>query len=119
MPMDFAANKPIYQQIVDFCFSRVLQGDWAAETRVPSVRELAMEMAVNSHTVLKSYEYLQSQGIIYPKRGLGFFLAADARERVMSIRREEFYSTTLRDLFTSMDELGVTIEDLVEHYRMR
>lgn len=119
MPMDFATNKPIYQQIVDFCFSRVLQGDWAPESRVPSVRELAMEMAVNSHTVLKSYEYLQAQEIIYPKRGLGFFLAADARDRVMAIRREEFYHTTLRDLFSSMDDLGITINDLIDHYRNR
>ncbi len=117
--MEFASNKPIYQQIVDFCFSRILQGDWIGETRVPSVRELAMEMAVNSHTVLKSYEYLQAQGIIYPKRGLGFFLAADARDRVMELRREEFYTTTLRELFSSMDDLGISIDDIVAHYRTR
>jgi DNA-binding transcriptional regulator YhcF (GntR family) len=117
--MEFASNKPIYQQIVDFCFSRILQGDWQAETRVPSVRELAMSMAVNSHTVLKSYEYLQAQNIIYPKRGLGFFLSADARECVMKLCREEFYSTTLRELFVSMDNLGISIDDIVEHYRQR
>ena len=67
--MDFKTNKPIYQQIVDFCFSKVLTKEWKPEERVVSVRELAALLAVNPHTVLKAYEFLQSEEIIYPKRG--------------------------------------------------
>jgi len=117
--MDFKSNKPIYQQIIDYSFSKILADEWLAESRVPSVRELAIELAVNSHTVLKSYEFLQAQEIIYPKRGLGFFLAHDAKERVMDARREEFYDTTLKEMFKSMDMLGITIEDVVEHFHNR
>ena len=50
--MDFKTNKPIYQQIVDFCFSKILTREWRAEERVVSVRELSTQLAVNSRTVL-------------------------------------------------------------------
>jgi GntR family transcriptional regulator len=54
--MDFKTNKPIYQQIVDFCFSKILTREWRAEERVVSVRELSTQLAVNSRTVLKAYD---------------------------------------------------------------
>lgn len=74
--MEFKTNKPIYQQIVDFCFSKILTREWRAEERVVSVRELSTQLAVNSRTVMKAYEYLQAEDIIYPERGMGFYLAA-------------------------------------------
>ena len=46
--MEFKTNKPIYQQIVDFCFSKILTREWRAEERVVSVRELSTQLAVNS-----------------------------------------------------------------------
>ena len=46
--------------------------------KIPSVRELAVGMGVNSHTVLKAFDELQQQGLITPRRGMGFFLADNA-----------------------------------------
>lgn len=89
--MDFKTNKPIYQQIVDFCFSKILTREWQAEERVVSVRELSTQLAVNSRTVLKAYEYLQAEGIIYPERGMGFYLSKDAVKKVMRIQKKEFF----------------------------
>lgn len=117
--MDFSTNKPIYRQIIDICFGSILSGDWQPGQRVPSVRELAVQLAVNSHTVLKAFEYLQAEGIVYPRRGLGFFLADDARDRVLTAQRQEFYETTLAETFKAMDMLGVTIDDVVGHYNQR
>ncbi len=85
--------------------------------RVPSVREMSVELSVNSHTVLKSYEYLQSEGLIVPKRGMGFYLAPDAMEVVNRLRREEFLSTTLVDLAREMTLLEITPEELLDHLR--
>ena len=81
--MEFKTNKPIYQQIVDFCFSKILTHEWRAEERIVSVRELSTLLAVNSRTVLKAYEYLQAEDIIYPERGMGFYLSKDAMKKVM------------------------------------
>lgn len=117
--MDFKTNKPIYQQIIDYCFNKVLAQEWSEDSKVPSVRELALELSVNTHTVLKAYEYLQDEEIIYAKRGLGFFLATDALSRVNTARREEFYETTLNEVFNEMDRLQISIEEIVTHYNNR
>ncbi len=110
--MNFKTNRPIYQQITDYCFNCILQRQWKSGERVPSVRELASQLAVNTHTVLKALEYLQQAGIIYPRRGMGFYLADDALDRVNTARRERFYREVLPELFHEMDILGITLDDI-------
>lgn len=117
--MDFKANKPIYQQIVDFCFCKILTGEWIQNQRVASVRELAVLLTVNPHTVLKAYEYLQAEEIIYTKRGLGFFLSENAVQQVTKLQKEEFFENTLEDIFNTMDLLQIHIEEIVELYEKR
>lgn len=117
--MEFRTDRPIYRQIIDYAFACILGGGWTPGQKVPSVRELAVEMAVNSHTVLKAYDHLQAHGIIVPRRGMGFFLADDAPERVRADQREEFFDDTLADVFARMDQLGITIDDLIRRYNNR
>ena len=114
--MDFKTNKPIYQQIVDFCISKILTREWTAGERIVSVRELSTQLAVNSRTVLKAYEYLQAEDIIYPERGMGFFLSKDAMKKVMKIQKKEFFENQLADLFNIMDLLGISIDEITERY---
>jgi len=112
--MVFKDNKPIYRQIIDYCFNCIISGEWMAGQRVPSVREMAVELAVNSHTVLKAYEYLQTHAIISPKRGMGFFLEPNATEHVRETMKEEFYTETLTATFADMRTLGIDIEDVIK-----
>ena len=114
--MDFKTNKPIYQQIVDFCFGKILTREWQPEERVVSVRELSTQLAVNSRTVLKAYEYLQAEGIIYPERGMGYYLSRDAVRRVMKIQKKEFFDNQLTETFHVMALLGVGIDEITERY---
>lgn len=117
--MDFKANKPIYQQIVDFCFGKILTEEWKGEERIPSVRELAVLLTVNPHTVLKAFEYLQNEDIIYPKRGMGFFLDKEAGQQVLKLKKNEFFEMDLTEIFQTMDLLGVSMEEVVEKYQKR
>lgn len=117
--MDFSPNKPIYRQIIDYGFGRILTGAWTPGERVPSVRELSVELSVNSHTVLKAYEYLQAEEIIVARRGMGFYLASDAMERVNHARREEFFDTTLKEVFKEMKLLDISIEEIITHYQQQ
>ena len=117
--MDFTSDKPIYRQIIDFSFGQILTGAWTAGERVPSVRELSVQLSVNSHTVLKAYEYLQAEGIIVSRRGMGFYLTADALEQVNQARRREFFDTTLTGLFREMELLGISIDEVVSKYNSR
>lgn len=117
--MDFKTDRPIYQQIVDYCYTRILSGEWSPDGKIPSVREMAVALSVNTHTALKALETLQAAQIIIPRRGLGFFLAPDAPGRVMQARRQEFFDTTLAELFREMEMLGISIDDVVDHYKPR
>lgn len=116
--MNFSANKPIYRQIVDLCYAKILSEEWLPDQRIPSVRELSTQLMVNSHTVLKAFDELQSAGIIIPQRGLGFFLASDAPQRVHTAQREEFYNSTMPEIIQNMQLLGITIDDFTNHYHV-
>jgi len=77
--MEFRENEAIYLQIADLVGSNVLLRKWKPEEKIPSVRDLAIELQVNLNTVMRSYEYLENLGVIYNKRGIGFFVALNIR----------------------------------------
>ncbi len=110
--MEFNDNKPIYRQIADYAFNCILERMWLPEERIPSVRELAADLGVNSRTVLKALEYLQNTGVITPRRGMGFILEADAVNKVLSERRREFYQVTVPALREEMRRLNIKPLDL-------
>lgn len=63
--MKFKESKSIYLQIADRINDEILQGQYAEEGRIPSVREYAATVEVNANTVVRTYDYLQGQEIIY------------------------------------------------------
>lgn len=115
--MEFSANKPIYRQIIDYGIGKILTGEWTPGEKVPSVREMAVELAVNTHTVLKAYEYMQTNNVIVSRRGMGFFLSENALQLVNEMRREEFFSEWMPTLVREMKLLGITPDDLMDHLR--
>ncbi len=115
--MDFKSDRPIYRQIVDYCFNCILSEAWTAGERIPSVRELALAMSVNTHTVLKAYEFLQLHNIIESRRGMGYYLCLDAPVKVNATRREDFFETDAPNLFQQMNLLGISLDELVEAYK--
>lgn len=114
--MDFKANKPIYLQIVDFCFQYILTGEWPENDRIPSVRELAMTLQVNPNTAMRAFEYMQSEEIIYSKRGMGYYVAENARGQISKLQKKEFFEEVLPETFRSMNLLDISIDDIVKQY---
>ncbi len=113
--MDFNENKPIYKQIVDLSHARIIADEWHVDGRVPSIKELSVELAVNNRTVLKAFEELQSQGIIYSRRGLGYYVSSEAPRLILEARRAEFFNETLPELRERMRLLGITLSDIAPH----
>jgi len=114
--MDFNEKQAIYLQIVEYIYDRILTGDWQGAERVPSVRDLAVELQVNPNTVMRAYELLQKNEIIENKRGVGNFLSSDAKSKIISNRRNHFLETELPAMFNSMQMLGLSMDDLIVSY---
>ena len=117
--MEFRENQAIYLQIADLACENVLSGDWKPGDRVPSVRELAGEIEVNPNTVVRTYAYLQDQGIIQNQRGLGYYVADRAPEVTRELMRRTFVSRDLPRTFRTMDLLGMGLEELRGLYEGR
>ncbi|MES1220992.1 MAG: GntR family transcriptional regulator [Bacteroidota bacterium] len=114
--MEFRDNEAIYLQIAAYISNKILSGKWPADQKLPAVRELAIELQVNLNTVMRSYEYLQNLGVIYNKRGLGLYVAADGYEKVKAHRRENFIRQDLPVFFTNIYLLDITTEDIAAWY---
>ncbi|KAA2238870.1 GntR family transcriptional regulator [Chitinophaga agrisoli] len=114
--MEFKENEAIYLQIAAFVCDQILMGKWPADQKIPSVRDMAVELEVNPNTVMRSYEFLQGQEIIYNKRGLGLFVAADAFAKVKAYRKEDFLRQNLPEFFKNMYLLDISIEEISKLY---
>ena len=84
------------------------------DDRIPSVREYAVMLEVNTNTAVKTYDELSRANIIYNKRGLGYFVTPGAREQIMQERRRLFMEQQLPALFRQMRLLGITQEELLK-----
>jgi DNA-binding transcriptional regulator YhcF (GntR family) len=114
--MDFKSNKPIYLQIVDFCFQKMLTNEWAEEERVPSVRELGTILQVNPNTAMRAFEYMQTENIIYSKRGMGYYVAENARKLILNLQKKDFFEEMLPETFKTMELLDISIDEMVDRY---
>ena len=114
--MEFTDNEAIYLQIATYVGEHILRQQWLPDQKIPSVRDLAAELQVNPNTVMRTYEFLQSQGAVYNKRGLGFFVAPDARQKVRDYRRERFLQQELPAFFNTISLLGIGLEELRQRY---
>ncbi|MDB5024175.1 MAG: ytrA 1 [Mucilaginibacter sp.] len=110
--MEFRDNQAIYLQIAAFVSENILLGKWPAEQKIPSVRELAIALEVNPNTVMRSYEFLQNQGVIYNKRGLGLFVSPEGYDKVKAYRKERFIQQDLAEFFRTIYLLDISLDEL-------
>lgn len=110
--MIFNNNKAIYLQIADYIFEQVLQDNWIETQRIPSVRDLGIELEVNPNTVMRTYDFLQNQEIIYNERGIGYFLSPHSKKKIISLQTHEFFNEILPDVFKRMKMLNIDIQEI-------
>jgi GntR family transcriptional regulator len=107
--LDYQDRRPLYEQVTEKFRHLILSGALPAGTRMPSVRQLAMDLSINPNTIQRAYMELEQQGLVYPVKGRGNFVA-DTTE-VTRIGREDY-----RREFTALAEkgrqLGVPLEEL-------
>ena len=110
--MDFSENKNIFLQIRDWLADQIMQDKILPGEKVPSVRELAVDLEVNRNTVMRSYSLMEEEGILENKRGIGFFVATGAKRSLLKIQKQAFFAQDLPELLHKVKVLQLNSEDL-------
>jgi GntR family transcriptional regulator len=114
--MEFRDNPAIYIQIAEYVCEQILLKKWKLGDKIISIREMAEVIEVNPNTVQRAYDFLQQQNIITNKRGIGYFTEADAMERILSFRRQQFMDNELPVFLRNLYLLKIDLKDIKAHY---
>lgn len=109
--LDHHSGEPIYRQIVEQVKYQAACGDLAPEEQLPSIRQLAGELAINPRTVVKAYEELQAAGLVVMRHGQGVFVSA-RREAVPSAVRRGQLRELARRLVAEAARMGADAEEV-------
>ncbi|MEG1572854.1 MAG: GntR family transcriptional regulator [Bacteroidales bacterium] len=116
--MEFNQDKPIYLQITNYICEQILKQTWQENERIPSVRNLSVDLAVNPNTIMRAYEQLDKFEIIFNKRGIGFFVQPNANKNIKILYRKEFLEDELPSVFQKMELLEISMDEIGIQYNM-
>ena len=109
MPWDLSNDRPIYLQLMERIQQDIVSGFYSPGDRLPSVRELALEAAVNPNTMQKALSELERSGLVYSQRTSGRFITED--ETMLKQLKSQLAEEHIRDFFEKMRQLGFQTEE--------
>ena len=109
--LDYRDTRPLYEQIVDKFQMLILSGALEPNSRMPSVRSLAVELSINPNTIQRAYSELERNGILYTVKGKGNYVAYS--DSLKDVRKQEILEK-LRDLKKEALSMGMTVKELTE-----
>jgi GntR family transcriptional regulator len=105
-------SRPIFLQIAEQIENDIIDGVIAEDAAIPSINELAAFHRINPATALKGVNRLVEEGLVAKRRGVGMFVVAGARARLVERRRAEFVDDYLRPLIVEAAKLGIGVDEL-------
>jgi GntR family transcriptional regulator len=110
----FNESQPIFVQIRQRIAAMILSETAREGEALPSVRSIAADLSVNPLTVTRAYDALVDLGVVESRRGLGMFVAAGARDRLLSHERETFLRDEWPRIRSQINALGLDLEALLK-----
>ncbi len=104
---------PLFAQVADRLAGEIADGGLAEGERVPSANELAAYYRINPATAARGINVLADDGLLEKRRGIGMFVAAGARRRLLARRRSEFTTRYVEPLLTEAGRLGIATGELL------
>lgn len=111
MELNYGDHRPIYEQIKEKTKEYIINGAMAEHERLPSVREVASQLAINPNTIQRAYKELESEGYIYSQKAKGYFVAP-MKKSLQSIKREEAMEQ-LENMVRELKYLGEDKESII------
>lgn len=113
----FDGREPIYLQIADQIRTEIVSGALGEEEQVTSTNQYATTYRINPATAAKAFAELTDEGTLYKRRGVGMFVAAGARDRLLAGRRERFFAEVVDPVVGEARMLGIPIEEVTRRLR--
>jgi GntR family transcriptional regulator len=104
---------PLFAQVAERLAAEIADGGLAESERVPSTNELAAYYRINPATAAKGINVLADAGLLEKRRGIGMFVAAGARQRLLAQRREDFVERYVVPVLTEATRLGIGNSELI------
>ncbi|MFI6425633.1 GntR family transcriptional regulator [Promicromonospora sp. NPDC050880] len=111
----FDGPEPIYVQIAQMIRAQVLAGELKEEEQVMSTTQFATTFRINPATAQKAFAGLVDEGVLYKRRGLGMFVAPQARERLLDDHRRRYFEEVLAPALQQADLLGIPRDEVVAY----
>jgi len=111
--LDLHSGVPVYRQLIDQVRSGMALGSLAAGDQLPTVRQMAVDLAINPNTVLRAYRELELSGLLETHQGSGTFVARKKLER-KDAERERQLTQLANEFAARAGAAGFTVEDLLE-----
>ena len=112
MAWNFSADKLIYIQIADRIIMSIISGEYAPGAQIPSVRQLALEAAVNPNTVQHAFTELENEGVIISKGTVGRYVTED--EKIIEKCRKKTAEQTIKAFAQSIQPLGLQKSEIIK-----
>lgn len=112
--LDYRDSRPLYQQVKDNLRRMMLTGLLPPDEKLPSVRSLATQLAINPNTIQRAYSQLETEGYVYTVSGRGTFVC-EVREQNRQRRAE--VTARVRPLMEELRDLGMTREEWTDLWK--
>ncbi|AEB62529.1 MULTISPECIES: GntR family transcriptional regulator [Bacillus] len=112
MEHEFQSSKPIYLQIADRVYYRLIRSELLPGDKLPSVREMALQMKVNPNTIQRTYSEMERLGIVETKRGQGTFIAE--RPDLKAELKDRLTKDVFKRFIQEMAELGLSAQEMLD-----
>ena len=109
--MEFKAALPIYLQVKMMIKRDIVTGDLKPGSRMPSVRDMALQFTINPNTVSRVYRELEQEGICFTRRGMGT-VVTEEKEKVEQLR-EEMAQELISQFLNGMNQLGISKKEAI------
>lgn len=111
--LDLASGVPVYRQIIDQVQGGIAAGSLATGDQLPTVRQVAVDLAINPNTVLRAYRELEIRGVIETQQGTGTFIA-DRRVQPNQLEHARQLDQLVRDFVARAGAAGFTVAELLD-----
>lgn len=116
--IDTKSGVPFYRQIIEQVKFAIARGDLQPGDRLPTVRQLAVDLSINLNTVVRAYRELEIEGMLSTQQGSGTFVS-DTKPEIDRLEKQRMLDQILTDMLARASSYGYTIDDLLQGLQTR